>query len=325
MISRTRRKWLTWHGFERFVLFIAWVLLVAMTAAGFWGREDWRIELFANFKMQYYLAALIICAIAAWRRYHVLLVLNLLVFLWNGYYIFNFNPQRFQTEGRVYRAVSINVYTQNAQISRTERWIREQEPDFVALIEITDEWRPTLDGLKDILPYQRTQLWGDRYGTTVLSKYPPTDSRQKHGFAGIGSLPYKVSTPDGPLMLLLVHALSPINERSWNYRDDALKAIARFSSESAIEAPVLVMGDFNTTPWSVFYDDFVLQSRLDPVVTSVFPRRTWPTQNPILWIPIDHFFLSDQLKPVDQYIGPDLGSDHYPIGLDFFFDDERNR
>lgn len=318
--NRARRRLLTWANVERLSLAVIWLLIIVASAAGYFGMRDWRLELFANFKMQYYLGALVLCVIAAWRRYRVLLGLGVVALLWNGWEIFNFAPQSVEAATRTYRAISANVYSQNDQVERTEAWIRQQEPDFVALIEVTNKWDDALDRLKDILPYRQDALWGrqDRiFGSVLLSRYPPTDHR--FNYAGVGSIPAEFITPDGPLLVLLVHPQAPMNEKAWEYRGHALGTIANFASEQADKRPILVMGDMNTTPWSPYYRNFVTQSVLDPVVTEFLPRRTWPTTNPLLWIPIDHFFLSDQLAAVSQWTGPDLGSDHYPIALDFCF------
>lgn len=317
--NRARRPIFSWRNVERVALIVLWLVILVVTAAGYWGRDEWRLDILSNFKMQYYLGALILCVIAAWRSFRVIFFLGLALLLWNGVEVFNFAPQSIDPEPRVYRAISANVYTRNNQVDRTVAWIRQQEPDFVALIEITAEWEDDLDALEDIFPYQRKQMWGGRYGAIVLSKYPPTAQGAALGYAGVGSVPMEVMTPDGPLIVLLIHPLSPTNERSWKYRSNALTSIAEFAKVNADRAPMLVMGDMNTTPWSPFYRDFVSQSELHPVVTSFLPRRTWPTRNPLLWIPIDHFFLSNGLGPITQWTGPDLGSDHYPIGLDFCF------
>lgn len=317
--NRARRKLLTWNNTERVVLFLFWLVLAVASTLGYFGRDDWRLDLFANFKMQYYIGALAMCAVAAWRGYRVLVGLGLIVLLWNGAYIFNIATQSAEPSDATYRALSANVFTQNHQFERVESWIREQEPDFVALIEITERWEPTLERLKDILPYQKVHMWGGRYGAVVLSRYPPYELAPSIGFAGIGSVPYFAATPDGPLCVLLMHPLSPTNDKAWQWRGNALRDIAQYSSAASEHMPVLLMGDMNTTPWSPVFEDFVLQSNLQPVNTSFLPRRTWPTRNPLLWIPIDHFFLSAQLAPVTQWTGPELGSDHYPIGLDFSF------
>lgn len=318
--NRARRSLLTWRNTERVALLLLWLAIMVVSALGYWGRDDWRFDLLANFKMQYYLGALVLCVIAAWRRFRVVLALGVVALLWNGWEIFNFAPQSVEPQNwQIYRAVSANVYTKNTHIDRVESWIREQEPDFVALIEITGQWKPALERLSDILPYQQKQMWGNRYGSVVLSKYPPIKPQQSFGYPGVGSVPLQVMTPDGPLTVLLIHPLSPTNERSWEWRGNALKDIANYAVAANKEMPVLALGDMNTTPWSPFYKDFVLQSELELVATGFLPRRTWPTRNPLLWIPIDHFFLSQQLGPVDQWTGPDLGSDHYPIALDFCF------
>jgi len=319
LLIRERSRWFSRRLVERTALFIGWVTLMVASAAGYWGREDWRLELFVNFRMQYYLVALLLCGVAAWRGYHGLLGLFLIVFIWNGWEIFDLAPPRSKPVAGVYRAISANVYTKNSQPNRTEAWIREQEPDFVALIEIDHKWDPVLERLRDILPYQRHQAWGAHYGAAILSRFPPTRQPRDYPYAGVGSVPLEVQTPDGRLHLLLVHPLAPMNERAWKWRGKALEAIAKYTAIQSETTPVIALGDWNTTPWSGFYADFVKASNLAPVETSALPRRTWPTHNPLAWIPIDHFFVSPSITPLRQWVGPDLGSDHYPIGMDFSF------
>jgi len=325
VLTREKARFFSWRTLEWAAWFVVWLGLLGVTIAGYFGREDWRLDLFANFRMQYYLAALLLCAAVAWRRFRVLLALFLVPLLWNGWEIFNIPPRRDPaSQDTVYRAISANVFTKNAQPEHTEEWIRAQEPDVVALIEITDRWDDTLKRLKDILPYQRRQGWGPRYGSALLSRHPPAADPKPGGYAGVGSLPLAVQTPDGPLICLLVHPVAPTTERAWKWRGNALEAIAEYAAEESRRAPMLVLGDFNTTPWSPFHQDFLSRSGLDPVETSVLPRRTWPTHNPLFWIPIDHFFLSPQLAAQKQWVGPNLGSDHYPIALDFTFRSAEN-
>ena len=63
-------------------------------------------------------------------------------------------------------------------------------------------------------------------------------------------------------------------------------------------------------------------NRLGPDIPPVTPspaltaEPTWPTYNPLLWIPIDHCLVSPEIIVTDRQIGPDVGSDHYPIVVD---------
>lgn len=329
MIGGDTGRWLfwrrvfAWRNWERAGLFAFWLVLVAASALGYWGRDDWRLDLFANFRLQYYLAALILCVAAAWRGFKILLGLFALVLLWNAAEIFNFTPRSTLPGPPVYRALSANVHSENTHPAALEAWIRQQEPDFVALIEVTGPWLPAMERLRDILPYQQHLIWGgfpdNVFGSALLSRHPIQEQHGPRLYAGTGSIPVEINTPDGPLFVILCHPSSPVDERAWGWRATTLKDIARLTRQQSERTPVLALGDFNTTPWSPFFRDFVRQSGLQPPDTNILPRRTWPARNPLLWIPIDHFFLSEDLAAQAQWTGPDVGSDHFPIGLDFQF------
>jgi endonuclease/exonuclease/phosphatase (EEP) superfamily protein YafD len=77
------------------------------------------------------------------------------------------------------------------------------------------------------------------------------------------------------------------------------------------------LGDLNTTPWSYHYHAFIRTSGLENASKGRGLHPTWPTFAPPLWIPLDHALHTDDLTILKKTVGPDVGSDHYPIRVDF--------
>ena len=83
------------------------------------------------------------------------------------------------------------------------------------------------------------------------------------------------------------------------------------------DAAVIVAGDWNTPPWSPFFQDFLsstgyrtTESRWWPLPTR-FSIRLWA----LTWIgtPIDRVVLSPALGLEELAMGPKFGSNHLPV------------
>ena len=82
------------------------------------------------------------------------------------------------------------------------------------------------------------------------------------------------------------------------------------------------MGDFNNTPFTPSFRDFLEVSGLNYQSYGLLQTPTWPTFADmdvfqIFQIPIDHIFFSDSLMQKNKYRGPSLKSDHHPIIAEF--------
>ena len=112
------------------------------------------------------------------------------------------------------------------------------------------------------------------------------------------------------------HPLPPVNPEYLRARNRQLDDLARFVSSQESHAKIVMM-DMNATPWSYVFKDFLENSGLRDSRRGFGVQPTWPTWMPLLWIPIDHVFVSEGIKIVSRKIGPSLGSDHYPVTVDF--------
>ncbi|MEE8238524.1 MAG: endonuclease/exonuclease/phosphatase family protein, partial [Nitrososphaerales archaeon] len=88
-------------------------------------------------------------------------------------------------------------------------------------------------------------------------------------------------------------------------------------SVSDQEDPILLLGDLNITPWSPIFKDFLRSTGLRDSREGFGLQPSWPTWFPPAWIPIDHVLVSSNVTVYDRKIERDIGSDHYPVIVDF--------
>ena len=85
-------------------------------------------------------------------------------------------------------------------------------------------------------------------------------------------------TPTGPLTLFGVHLRSPTTPRRGAYRDRQLDLLEELLA--AQSGPVAVMGDFNVTPYSPFYADWLAKTGLTDTRRGRTLSPSWPTYLP---------------------------------------------
>jgi endonuclease/exonuclease/phosphatase (EEP) superfamily protein YafD len=80
------------------------------------------------------------------------------------------------------------------------------------------------------------------------------------------------------------------------------------AAREASTGRTLVIGDMNATPWSSRLRDLSAKLvRLSPALGS-----TWFSSLPVLGLPIDHAFVTSDLR-ASARVGPGVGSDHLPL------------
>ena len=77
----------------------------------------------------------------------------------------------------------------------------------------------------------------------------------------------------------------------------------------------LVIGDLNRTDGSPFFHDFLQISGLRDSRLGFGRQASWPVWSPYR-ISIDHAFATSDLAIIDRRLGPDIGSDHFPLIID---------
>jgi len=307
------------------------VRLGVLTAAGLIGvppmlgtlfasaaRFGWALDLFSHWRMQYscLLAASAVLLLAA-RRWRLALLpaafaaLNLALVVpvyWGG--------GDHAAHGRTYRLVSANIEASNTQSAKVLDLIRREDPDIAILIEFTPRWMDELHDLDARYPVHLLLPHKDNFGIALYSRLPLTAWEPLEAFdADLRGVRASFSLDGRPLTLIAVHAAPPIGNSASRLRNRQLRQLGDLAAGA--QAPLLLAGDLNTSPWSPHFGDLLKASRLRDSRRGFGIQATWPAPIWPMRTPIDHCLVSPGIRVVDRRVGADTGSGHLPIVVDF--------
>lgn len=289
------------------------------TLASFAARRWWLCELATHFRVQYFwLLALAAFALAVTRARKLALAAAVLAAL-NGVEIvpLYFGPPVSGDAGPPLRALSLNVHYLNHDYGRTIELVVDELPDVMFLFEITPEWVAALKFLEPEYPYQHVIPIERGGGIALYSRHKIADLSVHHeSESGLPTMVAEIDGPGGPLTLLGTHPASPASARDFEFRNRQLEQVARLAHGR--EGPVMLLGDLNTTSWSPYFRDLVVESGLRDSRRGYGVEASWPgLPTPLLRIPIDHCLVSPSISIRNRRLGPAVGSDHRPLLVDF--------
>lgn len=127
----------------------------------------------------------------------------------------------------------------------------------------------------------------------------------------------KIMFNDKPITLMSVHLTRPNHEISAAGHARELLGLSDWARENVETGnSILLIGDFNATPWSRQFRSMLRHGRLINSQQGYPFQMTWPNFAPLLFqIAIDHAFHSPDLLTTARTTGPDIGSDHLPIAI----------
>jgi endonuclease/exonuclease/phosphatase (EEP) superfamily protein YafD len=185
-------------------------------------------------------------------------------------------------------------------------FLEREDPDLVLLLEADPVAEPVLEGLGQRYPHRIGCSGNHRCRMVLLSKLELEDAdAMPRSSNAPPHIKARVQTTAGPLNILGAHVARPFNT-GWHGADMA--AVARLIGQS--QAPLLVAGDFNATPWSWSLTRLQRATALRRHRTL---GATWPNVDRIsAQLLIDHVLVSPGIAVLEAESGPDLGSDHLP-------------
>jgi endonuclease/exonuclease/phosphatase (EEP) superfamily protein YafD len=289
--------------------------LAIATLIGFLGQVWWVFDLFSHFRVQYFQLALILAGIAIWKRQNKRLVAFVLLACLNYAVVlpFYFGKPAVADEPPV-RAMLMNILASNGNIQRVLSEIKRANPDILILEEVTPKWAKELDRLD--YPYRVVEARDDCFGLMLLSRYPLSKTRVLFvGPADVPTITANVHLPQGEISLIATHPLPPISGKYSALRNGQLEELPELLARQ--DRPVLLVGDLNVSPWSAHFARLLKDSGLQNSMKHFGFQPSWPADNRLLRIPIDHVLHSPQIVIYHRAVGPNVGSDHLPVIVDF--------
>lgn len=240
--------------------------------------------------------------------------------------------QAMPADGRpVFKLMTHNLFGLNHNMERVEAVIDSEQPDIITFQEyFSDQSSQLYPMIKDQYPYFAQCRGGKRANIALYSKLPfveaesdgacPNDAYGKQRtarilatFAPPGGTPFSVMTThlDWPV---------PVARQSMEFEELTVAV-------SDTKGPLIVAGDFNSTPWSYALRDFAMRAMLDRQTRNIvsFPMRfTVPRRlhadgmlETIPVLPIDHVLTRGGIDVHDVRAASETGSDHLPIVVTF--------
>lgn len=206
------------------------------------------------------------------------------------------------------KLMTFNTWLRNRDWKSVEKEIKTADPDIVTLMEFGSEKAKLLKSLKNRYPYQLNCQKVHYCHMAILSKIPFTKKKVRTQWRGP---PYIQVTYGKNLAGLTVFAVHTIRPPYYNAHYRQIGSLA--GAVNQVKGLKVVMGDFNSTPFSRTLNTFAHRTRLMRLTDT----PTWPAHfGGLPQVAIDHIFVSPKIRELAAHrIGDSAGSDHFPVNM----------
>jgi endonuclease/exonuclease/phosphatase (EEP) superfamily protein YafD len=302
---------------------VVWVdrLLVSLAAAcatlgllPLAARLWWMLDLTTHFRLQYLGVTAVVLALLAlrrqWRAAGLLLVIGAL----NAWPVLPYLPltrsaEAAQAPGETLKVLSVNVSYRQFSARRFHEIVAAASPDVLLVVEFTPHAAEVLADLDKRFAYELKAPAEGPYGIALWSRLPLV--AQTFPLGAVPAVEARVQTPGGAFTLFGVHLSAPTLSRRAAQRNEELQLLA--AQRAATKGPVVIAGDFNVTPYSPYFTDWLNATGLTDTRRGRTLSPSWPATLPILGIPIDHVAVSSDFDIRAHERLPGFGSDHWGV------------
>lgn len=214
--------------------------------------------------------------------------------------------------------ITNNVFCGNWDKHGLGLWLRTRPADVVVLQEVPRFVDKELADLGGAYPYTARIRALDSsehrvmrlcQGIVVLSVFPITSSTVFQPIEG--AWPALIAgidvDPGRHVSLAVIHASDPIRAEGLVWRDEFFRRLA--AQLNTMHDPLIVLGDFNASPYTPAFRSFLAEARLTP---SPWTPATYPYHLGTLGISIDHVLVRGaELLRLEPLVA--VGSDHRPL------------
>jgi len=286
------------------------------------GTDIWLTDLSSHFPLQYLIVQLLGMALLLKFRPRAYLALGfalvILISLNTAKVYAYYWPQApaFQAKSVVpkLKILHMNVLFLNQNYSTVDKLLITTKADIVSLQELTPTWYKALEHKKGLkrFPYRIKEL---ESGNVLLSRIPFKKSKiiTVSAISPQNSILYAEIPLEGKtISVVTLHPHITVSSYDENRYLQHFQELDRLPY-----SPYRVLiGDLNTTPWSMHYSKFLKLMDLKDARAHQGFYPTWNAFKPFFYIPIDHVFVSQNFQPLYQKVGPFIGSDHLPVYME---------
>ena len=328
-LQRTRR------AAGRALSLLLWLLalLLALCQATIWyGPESPLPAVLDQFAVQLTGLAVIAAVLAlALRRWFRLALLSVLAATLCWPVIAARGQAAAVTEPARLKILSANLWHSATGHDRTIQALLASDADIIGLVEVTPDWRAPLAPLIAKYPYYVDCFDADPDCQVMLLSRLPIAKPYAGRIRGTTPIVAggELMWNGRPITVLATHLFRPLarsDESIWGGEDPAFAAyladrqpLSRQAGQAGrfakylnrLPDDLIVMGDFNSAPWSRVQRAFRDKTGLDNQAGWVF---TWPSwlYRP-LGLPLDHVLARGHLAVTSFAAGPETDSDHLPV------------
>lgn len=302
--------------------------LIIVTILSFGGRWAWLLDLLTFWRPHLLVLALLLAGLA-WlgsRRLGVGLALAAATVNLGAMLVPAGHAALPSTAEVRVKVVTLNVLGDNRPGHSLIDFLRQSDADVIALQEVSPHWDRQLAALAEIYPY-RVPATGFRPNQTVLlSRFPILAATvldppaAEFNTAWDRPLRAEIDVHGRSLVVYAVHPPTPRSLAQWTTRNAQLAWVAGLAGERDGSRPRIMLGDFNTPPWSFLFRDVnataalrdaggtLRQATRQPMLLA--PHLAW------LGAPVDHVLVSPDIGVSSFAVGPYVHSDHLPVIAD---------
>jgi endonuclease/exonuclease/phosphatase (EEP) superfamily protein YafD len=299
---------------DRLLLF-AVVLVAGVSVAPLGAKLSWMLELTTHFRVQYLAATAVLLVLVALRRRWLPAAVLVAAGAVSAAPVLPYlrpplAPEPARAEVAPLNVLSVNVSYRQFSARRLLEIIREANPAVLVVQELTPHAERVLAELDTAFPHNRKFPAPGPAGIGLWSRY----ELESGATIAIGRRPAieaRVRGPSGSFTVIGVHLSAPVTRRRAAARNQELAALA--SRIAAIEGPIVVAGDFNVTPYSPYFAEWLEGTGLTDSRRGRTLSVSWPTTLPAVGIPIDHVAVNDRFAILSHHRLPNFESDHYGL------------
>jgi endonuclease/exonuclease/phosphatase (EEP) superfamily protein YafD len=291
-------------------------LVLALSLLGFLNSASSLFDIFSHFRWQCCAAMLGFALFAGFQRKKLLCALFLGAALANGFLVAQLwtPPSALKVSSKSPRLsiLDMNLFYRNPHYEQIRREIARADADVVVVEELTSA---LLNGIKPALtkyPYQLSVPREDCYGIAIFSKYPFTRQDADALKMGISfAIAADIKVGNEPVTICAIHTLPPLNEINQATNENMIKGLAQ--ARNGFRQSTVLVGDLNATPFSHFFEKLLKTGNYIDSEQGFGLQCSWPVGGLCFVLPIDHVFVSPNIRVESRQLGQETGSDHFPL------------